>query len=286
MEPLNFVFIMSDEHSARTLGCCGHEIVKTPHIDALAASGTRFTAAYTNCPICVPARASFATGRYAHETGYWDNAHPYDGRIPGWGHRLQATGHKVVSIGKLHYRNMDDPTGLDAQILPMHVKDGRGDLAGALRAEMPPKTATKGLAEQLGPGDSSVLRYDRQIAERACKWIEEAGGRDGERPWMLFVSFLAPHYPLAPPPEFYAMYPAEEMPLPPPKSADDPLAFRPERWTSGLCGALPRCVYIPFGASPHDCIGGDFASMTATIVLAFLAGAYACGRKPAMKPKY
>ena len=54
MEPRNLVFIMSDEHNARTLGCCGHGIVKTPHIDALAASGGRFTAAYSNCPICVP----------------------------------------------------------------------------------------------------------------------------------------------------------------------------------------------------------------------------------------
>ena len=241
MEPLHFVFIMSDEHNARTLGCCGHEIVKTPHIDALAASGTRFTAAYTNCPICVPARASFATGRYAHETGYWDNAHPYDGRVPGWGHRLQATGHRVVSIGKLHYRNTADPTGLDDQILPMHVKDGRGDLAGALRAEMPPKTATKGLAQQLGPGDSSVLRYDRQIAERACKWIEEAGGRDGEPPWVLFVSFLAPHYPLVAPPEFYAMYPAAEMPLPAPKSADDP-THHP--WVRAVRKAWPYDDYM------------------------------------------
>ena len=241
MEPLNLVFIMSDEHNARTLGCYGHGIVKTPHIDALAASGARFTAAYTNCPICVPARASFATGRYAHETGYWDNAHPYDGRVPGWGHRLQATGHRVVSIGKLHYRNTTDPTGLDAQILPMHVKDGKGDLAGALRAEMPPKTATKGLAEQLGPGDSSVLRYDRQIAERACAWIAEAGGREGGPPWVLFVSFLAPHYPLVAPPAFYAMYPAEEMPLPEPKSADDP-SHHP--WVRAIRKAWPYDDYM------------------------------------------
>ena len=176
MEPLNLVFIMSDEHNARTLGCYGHGIVKTPHIDALAASGVRFTAAYTNCPICVPARASFATGRYAHETGYWDNAHPYDGRVPGWGHRLQATGHRVVSIGKLHYRNTTDPTGLDAQILPMHVKDGKGDLAGALRAEMPPKTATKGLAEPAGAGrfERAALR---QADRRAGVCVDSGGGR-------------------------------------------------------------------------------------------------------------
>ena len=105
MVPQNLVFIMSDEHNVNMLGCYGHPMVKTPNIDRLAAAGTRFTSAYTNCPICVPVRASFATGRYAHQTGYWDNAHPYDDRLSGWGHLLQATGHQVVSIGKLHYRN-------------------------------------------------------------------------------------------------------------------------------------------------------------------------------------
>ena len=85
---MNLLFIMSDEHSVKASGCYGHPIVKTPNIDRLAASGTRFENAYTNCPICTPARAGFATGRYIHEIGNWDNAHPYTGEVPGWGHRL------------------------------------------------------------------------------------------------------------------------------------------------------------------------------------------------------
>ena len=64
MKPTNLIFIMSDEHNKRVLGCYGHPMIKTPNLDALAARGTRFTNAYTNCPICVPARASFATGQY------------------------------------------------------------------------------------------------------------------------------------------------------------------------------------------------------------------------------
>src|SRR5215471_19837912 len=111
MTAKNLVFIISDEHQARALSCAGHPIVKTPHLDALAARGTRFAAAYTPCPICVPARASFATGRYVHAMAYWDNAMAYDGRITSWGHRLQAAGIRVESIGKLHYRQQADPTG-------------------------------------------------------------------------------------------------------------------------------------------------------------------------------
>ena len=51
---------MADEHNRAMLGCSGHPIVQTPNLDGLAKSGIRFTNAYTNCPICVPARASLA----------------------------------------------------------------------------------------------------------------------------------------------------------------------------------------------------------------------------------
>ena len=79
---------MDDEQTQKALGCYGHPLAETPNIDGLAASGTRFENAYTNCPICTPSRASFATGRYVHEIGAWDNAFPYEGRTPSWGHRL------------------------------------------------------------------------------------------------------------------------------------------------------------------------------------------------------
>ncbi len=85
------------------MGCAGHPFVQTPSLDALAARGTRFDAAYTPSPICVAARASFAAGRPVHQTRKWDNAMPYDGSIPGWGHALQATGVRCESNGQLHY---------------------------------------------------------------------------------------------------------------------------------------------------------------------------------------
>src|SRR4029453_14790562 len=87
--------------------CHGHPAVRPPNLDKLASRGTRFASAYTNCPICVPARASFGTGRYVPQVRFWDNAIAYDGSIPSWGHRLMAQGHRVTSIGKLHYLRTD-----------------------------------------------------------------------------------------------------------------------------------------------------------------------------------
>jgi len=68
----NFVIIMPDQHRADVLGCAGTP-VKTPNIDRLASEGVRFTKAFTQSPLCVPARASFLVGRYVHETGAYTN---------------------------------------------------------------------------------------------------------------------------------------------------------------------------------------------------------------------
>jgi choline-sulfatase len=221
MKPMNLMIIMDDEHSQMTMGCYGHPIVKTPNLDRLAASGTRFENVYTNCPICTPARASFATGKYVHEIGYWDNATPYDGRVPGWGHRLQESGVRNISIGKLHYRNETDPTGIDEQIIPMHARDGGvGDILGSIRDELPVRESSKSLAVQIGAGETSYSNYDLDITERACQWLENEAAQYGERPWMLYVSFVSPHYPLIAPQEFFEMYPPEEMPLPKPHATD------------------------------------------------------------------
>jgi choline-sulfatase len=210
----NVLFILSDEHTRDVTGCYGHKIVRTPNLDALAARGTKFTAAYTNCPICVPARASLQTGTYVAENGCWDNAHPYDGSIRSWGHRLKAAGHHTMSIGKLHFRSTTDDNGFVEEIIPLHVVDGQGDLLGLIRR---PKAATRGgmpdLAKSAGPGESTYAAYDRNIRDGAIEWLTQHAPRQ-KKPWCLFVSFVKPHFPLIAPPEFFAMYPPESLPMP------------------------------------------------------------------------
>ena len=100
-KPRNLLFIMSDEHSKRVLGCHGHPMIRTPNLDALAGRGVRFTDAYCNSPICVPSRAALATGRHVHKIRFWDNAIPYDGSVPSWHHRLRDAGHETTAIGKI-----------------------------------------------------------------------------------------------------------------------------------------------------------------------------------------
>jgi choline-sulfatase len=210
----NVLFIMSDEHSRRVLGCYGNNIIRTPHLDRLAEQGTLFENAYCNCPICVPSRASFATGRYVHQVGCWDNAIPYTGTPPSFGHRLHDTGHRCDSVGKLHYRASDDPNGFDNEILPLHVLNGQGDVQGMLRSPPPLRPSTKQLAGDAGPGESTYLAYDRNIRDAAIDWLGKVADAPPDKPWCLFVSFVCPHFPLVAPPEFFALYPPESLPLP------------------------------------------------------------------------
>ncbi|HEY8476156.1 MAG TPA: sulfatase-like hydrolase/transferase [Chloroflexota bacterium] len=213
MKPMNLLFIMSDQHNPRMMGCAGHPVVQTPNLDALAARGVRFTNAYVNCPICVPARASFATGRYVHQIRYWDNGMPYDGRWPSWGHRLVQQGHHVTTIGKLHYRSVEDDLGFPDQRLPMHVHKGIGDVFGMLRDPMPKVEGARNTIVNAGPGDSEYIRYDKAITEEAIRWLQEEA-RGHERPWVLFVSLASPHPPFIAPPEFYERYPLDTIDLP------------------------------------------------------------------------
>lgn len=214
-QPANLLIIMSDEHDPRWMGCSGSPLALTPNLDRLAARGTRFADAYTTCPICVPARAAFALGKYVHQIGYWDNADAYDGALASWHHRLRGRGHRVVSVGKLHFRSTGDDNGFSEEIIPMNVLDGKGDLYGLLRGEnMPPRTDGKKMAGLAGPGESEYTWYDREITARAQVWLREEAPKYADRPWVLFVSLVAPHFPLKAPPHWYYRYAFERIPMP------------------------------------------------------------------------
>jgi choline-sulfatase len=210
----NVLILLSDEQSGPVMGCAGHPWVRTPNLDALAARGTRFDRALTPSPICVPARAALATGRWVHQTGHWDNATGYGGHPPGWGHALLAAGRRVESIGKLHYASAEAPTGFGLQHQPMHLADGVGQVWGSVRDPLPHEPRPSRLFRELGPGESRYNRYDAASGEQAARWLHERGATPDAQPWTLFVGFVAPHFPLVVPPRYLQDIPVDDLPLP------------------------------------------------------------------------
>ncbi len=214
--PKNLLVIMSDEHNVKLAGYAGHPVVETPRLDELAAAGTRFSAAYTPSPICVPARGAFITGQPVHRSQCWDNAIAYDGSMPSWSRALRDRGHVVTSIGKLHYQgHAGQDYGFTENLLPMQITGGTGDVTMLIRDPSDVRElAAKKLLAQAGPGESDYTLYDRRVAATAQTWLHEVGTRPHDKPWVLYVSMVAPHFPLTAPPEHYYRYSKQALPRP------------------------------------------------------------------------
>lgn len=219
-EPMNTLLLMSDEHNRRMLGCAGHLLVRTPHLDALAARGTHLTAAYCNSPLCVPSRASLATGRYASEIGAWDNSRPYEGEPPSWGAYLAEVGRAVTTIGKLDFRGDGVPDGFTDQRLAGQ-RGEKGELLALFRDPVVKRPGSRQRVLEAGVGESGVTRKDRAVTAAAVEWLEREAGQTTE-PWTLNVSWLAPHFPLIVPQEYFDLYPLDAIDLP--DSGDEYLA--------------------------------------------------------------
>jgi choline-sulfatase len=197
---VNALLIVADELDAQALGCAGHAFARTPHLDRLAREGTRFVNALTPSPLCVPARAALATGRWVHESRCWDNAIAYAGEPRSWAHVLRDdAGWRVEAIGKLHYRNATCDSGFGAQHEPLHIARGIGQVWGSVRDPLPDARRPSHVFDELGAGCSDYNRYDERVAECAQRWLEARAQESGQPPWLLFVGFVAPHFPLVVP---------------------------------------------------------------------------------------
>lgn len=101
----NIVLVVTDQQSATAMSCAqGTSFLNTPHMDSLAANGTRFCRAYSPNPLCMPARGSLFSGRFPHETGIQRNdpqpALPPP--FPGMGTYFRQAGYKTCYFGKWH----------------------------------------------------------------------------------------------------------------------------------------------------------------------------------------
>jgi choline-sulfatase len=115
----------------------------------------------------------------------------------------------------LHFRSSSDDNGFSQEQRTMHVVEGKGDLMGLVRDELPERGNAWKMAKMAGPGESSYTAYDRDITNRAMAWLKSRGGLQSGKPWVLFVSFVAPHFPLTAPEHWYRRYyEAPALPMP------------------------------------------------------------------------
>src|SRR5688500_2462800 len=101
----NFLLFITDQHRADFLGCYGHPVLRTPHIDSIAARGTAFDRFYVASPVCMPNRSSLMTMRMPSVHGVRSNGIPLSMNAVTFVDLLRDAGYRTALIGKSHLQN-------------------------------------------------------------------------------------------------------------------------------------------------------------------------------------
>ncbi|MGB2822901.1 MAG: sulfatase-like hydrolase/transferase [Phycisphaerae bacterium] len=200
----NILFIMSDEHNASVTGCYGNALVRTPHMDRLAARGVTFDAAYCNSPLCVPSRLAFTAGKYVSRTGAWSNACWLPSAdYPSIAGVMSRAGYEALLCGKMHY---DATRRYGFHEIGGNMNRSRKTGKGGRRKadDLVPKGGISARFKDFHPGESSILRHDRAVTAGTVELLGQR--KRGDKPFLLAAGYLAPHFPLIVPEEYWQPY--------------------------------------------------------------------------------
>jgi choline-sulfatase len=224
----NILVVMADQHRADVLGCAGDDAAQTPTLDRLAAEGTRFSSVTCQGPLCMPARASFASEQYVRDHGVYTNWAEIAPTTPTYMQALRDAGYHTVLLGKAHlYR--------DETRKARHVD------------ELAPRLTALGFAEVHETGDkfSTTMRnpyldalvdgdlldtYARYIADRSYQGENESGRGATKR---------------------VPMWDATPSPLPPSLYIDTWHGELAADWIARYEGDAPFFAFVGF-PGPHD----------------------------------
>ena len=240
----NILVLMSDQQRLDTVGAYGlsadgglGHLVRTPHIDGLAARGVRFDAAFTPTAICSPARACFTTGLYPHRNGVTGNGLCLrdDVRtIPDW---LAPAGYRCGYAGKWHVDEERGPThfGFDGKDFLGYAFPGSKVLPGltfgaapkghnpyqdylkAAGFDPPPSVSRRfvgtnpGVQRQEmfalheGPLESTIEYFVSHEANRLIDDYADAQEAGDDRPFFLWANYWGPHTPCLVPEPYFSM---------------------------------------------------------------------------------
>ena len=118
----NILLIMADQLAAPFLPCYGHRVVQAPAIEALGERGRVFASAYSNSPLCAPARFTMLTGQRNSRIGAYDNAAELPAAVPTFAHYLRAGGYQTCLAGKMHFVGPDQLHGFEAELFGLTLQ--------------------------------------------------------------------------------------------------------------------------------------------------------------------
>jgi len=245
----NILFIMADQLRWDYLSCAGHPTLQTPNLDALAARGVRFTQAYVQGPVCGASRMSTYTGRYVSTHGSAWNFVPLSIGQKTLGDHVRPHGVRCAVVGKTHVEaDLDgarrlgidtahgagqlameggfEPYERDDGIWPPGFKVEGNRYCDYLRAHGylgdnpwhdhanaargPDGEILSGWEMRWADRPAAIDERDSEtpyMTRRAMAFIDE----QGERPWLLHLSYIKPHWPYVAPAPYHARYTASDV---------------------------------------------------------------------------
>lgn len=216
----NIVIVMADQLSPHWTGAYGHKIAKTPHLDALAARGMRFDAAYCNSPLCAPSRFAFMSGQLISRIAAYDNASEFKATIPTFAHYLKALGYRTCLSGKMHFVGPDQKHGFEDRVTTDIYP---ADFAWTPDWEAADERIDKWYHNMQTVKESGVAvatyqtDYDDEVGFAARRWlVDRARDRAAgdQSPFAMVASFIHPHDPYVAKPEFWDLYNDDEIGMP------------------------------------------------------------------------
>lgn len=221
----NFIIFMPDQLRYDSLGCtsadpAGHSsTVQTPHLDAFAREGTRFTNCFVQASVCAQSRCSIFTGNYPHVSGHrslqslikpWEPNLFRALRDEGGYHvaclapRGDTFAPEVTELSVDEYGFLETP-----EFIPKFGGgggNGNNDLSDEEKEDIWRRLFYKGLrnAEQ-------AMDYDDAVVRSALKWLERP---PADKPWVLFMPLIFPHCPFQVEEPYFSQYDRAAMPAP------------------------------------------------------------------------
>ena len=201
----NVLLVTADQWPGSLLGCAGHLVVQTPTLDQLARNGVRYTRAYSESPICIPARRTLMTGTSTctHGDRVFGTTTPMPDHLTTLPQAFRDAGYQAYSVGKLHVYPPRDRIGFDDALLG---EEGRPHLGAIDDYEM--FLADRGHVGQQfagGMNNNGYMHRPWHLPEEchSTNWATQAicrviKRRDPKRPAFWYLSYTHPHPPLTP----------------------------------------------------------------------------------------
>ncbi|GAA5504583.1 N-acetylglucosamine-6-O-sulfatase [Novipirellula caenicola] len=233
------VFILSDDHRYDFMGFMDEapDFLETPNLDRMAAGGVHVRNAFVTTSLCSPSRASILTGRYMHAHRVVDNQRPVPPGTRFFPEHLQRAGVKTAFVGKWHMGHDSDERrpGFDHWV----SFKGQGEY-------FDPELNINGERRQFEGYNADIL------TDQAIRWIDTQSSDEPSKPFFLYLSYKAVHYPFKPAPRHQGRYAESKIEYPETMANSEENYQTQSRWIRDRRYSIHGIDHMETGAFDND----------------------------------